>query len=704
MASSTATAQARAIRAVYTGETIRVYQAYNDAIADAALKAGRFVDPWKPRRTTWIKPSSIWMGYRSGWGTKDANQARILAIDMPLSAFEWILGEAKGKGSDVVIQWDPERDLGGEGGKQSFTHKIDGVRSLQIGLKTAASARYTAEFCSKITDVTPLFAKIGALLREGKVDEAKRLVPAERLYNGLSEQVGRQIRLSIYGDDAKQQGQKPRQSDQKTKKRAAPVRPGQTVLALFDDGKTRPGLYPAKVTTIDAGRVRVKFLRSSASTPVVSEWLERSNVLAMAECETLGQRGGPPPRVGATVYAKFTEDGIWYHATVEATNGGRLRVRYTDYGNSAEVARTDVFPESAAETDNSKGRPPRKVTPPTREPSPRLADWSAAAEMKKEGGSNFYLSLCDTTVADLMNPILCLYRCCVPARYGGKGGYPTGHLLALIHCDTATAPLAVPRRVATTIAKACFNETKTNFAFEFVWAVYDISEILEDKRRRPRKKGSQETNTTPNIASLNLVHHSWVFPDAAPGQRRSANIPIGVLEVEGSRVNQLLPCPGKPGKGDRDLPIGNLAPCRISVHADKRNKYAMCCSPNNARVYFRKSDPVVAFWSFAVAPGRASDPARVLIQLNFLLTRPNEPLHDILQSSGTFGKLIKTISESPEGLIAAGCPGHALSALASVFGAGTGVVAADAKVSTDSKAFSTESKAPGSIPPADASP
>ena len=34
------------IRADYDRETIVVYQAYNDAIADAALEAGRFVAPF----------------------------------------------------------------------------------------------------------------------------------------------------------------------------------------------------------------------------------------------------------------------------------------------------------------------------------------------------------------------------------------------------------------------------------------------------------------------------------------------------------------------------------------------------------------------------------------------------------------------------------------------------------------------------------
>jgi hypothetical protein len=39
---------------------------------------------------TWIKPSFLWMMYRSGWATKQ-NQEYILAIKMKRSGFEWAL-------------------------------------------------------------------------------------------------------------------------------------------------------------------------------------------------------------------------------------------------------------------------------------------------------------------------------------------------------------------------------------------------------------------------------------------------------------------------------------------------------------------------------------------------------------------------------------------------------------------------------------
>ncbi|WP_161538396.1 DUF4291 family protein [Escherichia albertii] len=46
------------IRADYNQHTITVYQAYNDAIANVAVRDGRFGAPFSFNRMTWIKPSS----------------------------------------------------------------------------------------------------------------------------------------------------------------------------------------------------------------------------------------------------------------------------------------------------------------------------------------------------------------------------------------------------------------------------------------------------------------------------------------------------------------------------------------------------------------------------------------------------------------------------------------------------------------------
>lgn len=50
-----------AIRADFNSSSLVVYQAYNDAIADTAIGANRFVSPFSTQRMTWIKPSFLWL-------------------------------------------------------------------------------------------------------------------------------------------------------------------------------------------------------------------------------------------------------------------------------------------------------------------------------------------------------------------------------------------------------------------------------------------------------------------------------------------------------------------------------------------------------------------------------------------------------------------------------------------------------------------
>ena len=47
-----------------------MYQAYNNTIANEAIENGKFGLNFKRDRMTWIKPSFLWMMYRSGWGLK----------------------------------------------------------------------------------------------------------------------------------------------------------------------------------------------------------------------------------------------------------------------------------------------------------------------------------------------------------------------------------------------------------------------------------------------------------------------------------------------------------------------------------------------------------------------------------------------------------------------------------------------------------
>ena len=185
------------IRAFYTDTTIRVYQAYNDKIADSALANQRFVEPWSSTRMTWIKPSAIWMGYRSGWGHKDINQSRILALNLYRPMFDELLANAvpasaKENIRDVIVQWDPERTIGElsfEPNKNAYTSVLPETRSLQMGLSSKISVMLTMNngpLLHSITDMTSVFNEIGHCLSTGMLSRAKELLSehcSEQLYN-----------------------------------------------------------------------------------------------------------------------------------------------------------------------------------------------------------------------------------------------------------------------------------------------------------------------------------------------------------------------------------------------------------------------------------------------------------------------------------------------------------------------------------------
>ena len=178
------------IRATYDERTIRVYQAYNDEIADAALARGTFQSPpFKTERMTWIKPSFLWMMYRAGWGYKDRNQCRILAIDISRDGFDWALEHSCGSHPDVSmskddwttlkvnspvrIQWDPERNLQSE----PQLH-----RSLQVGLGKAVADLYINKWIQNIMEVTDLAHTIHELIRGADLERAQAMLPTERPY------------------------------------------------------------------------------------------------------------------------------------------------------------------------------------------------------------------------------------------------------------------------------------------------------------------------------------------------------------------------------------------------------------------------------------------------------------------------------------------------------------------------------------------
>ena len=158
----------RQVRAVFDATTITVYQAYSAAIAVPAVAAQTFVAPFGLNRMTWIKPSFLWMMYRSSWGTAPG-QEHVLAITITRAGFEAALSAAvlshfdpdvytdvnqwqeHKNASPVRVQWDPERDI---------TLNPLPWRSIQIGLAGPAVRAYRDQWILAIDDVTDLAHKL----------------------------------------------------------------------------------------------------------------------------------------------------------------------------------------------------------------------------------------------------------------------------------------------------------------------------------------------------------------------------------------------------------------------------------------------------------------------------------------------------------------------------------------------------------------
>lgn len=176
------------IRAVYNKETVRVYQAYTAEIADEAVKLGTFGKHFKLSRMTWIKPSFLWMMYRSGWATKRGQEC-ILAVDIKRQAFDYIVRNAVTskysddigisleewqqdiKKSDIRCQWDPERDI--------FGNPLN-YRSIQLGLRGKAVLKYVNDWIISIENITYLVKSLDEK-RNNNIDISSEL-PEEKLY------------------------------------------------------------------------------------------------------------------------------------------------------------------------------------------------------------------------------------------------------------------------------------------------------------------------------------------------------------------------------------------------------------------------------------------------------------------------------------------------------------------------------------------
>ncbi len=175
------------IFAQYDKQCIRVYQAYNPTIAKEAIALQTFGENFNRNRMTWIKPSFLWLMYRSNWGMKK-NQECILAIDIYQSKFNEILQKAVLTSPDstsytgiqwekafdeatVYCQWDPDRNINGN---------VINRAAIQIGLKGEILRDFLDMGICCIEDITLSVRKWNEQRKNGKLDF--KSLPVEKIY------------------------------------------------------------------------------------------------------------------------------------------------------------------------------------------------------------------------------------------------------------------------------------------------------------------------------------------------------------------------------------------------------------------------------------------------------------------------------------------------------------------------------------------
>jgi len=179
----------RHILAQFDDQSIIMYQAYRPEIGHYAAKNGCFGGPLSLHRMTWIKPSFLWMMFRSRWGTSE-DQEVTLAIRLQRSAFDAILEQAVHstfvaevyrdeaewatavKRSDARLQWDPDRDPSGMRLER---------RAIQLGVRGETLKRYAREWIIDIEDISEFVREQCGYMRSRSA-YGKLITPREAVY------------------------------------------------------------------------------------------------------------------------------------------------------------------------------------------------------------------------------------------------------------------------------------------------------------------------------------------------------------------------------------------------------------------------------------------------------------------------------------------------------------------------------------------
>ena len=181
------------ILAYQTDDSLVVYMAFNDAIADYAVEHQKLGgDSFSFNRMSWIKPGFLWMMYRSGWADKE-NQNRILALWISKKDFEKILSQTVHSSFDekvygsrenwrlelktkkVRLQWDPDHDPHGNNLER---------KAIQLGLKGKMLRLFATGMVMKIEDVTEFVKTQKNILKSSGVGNL--MIPNETVFKSLT--------------------------------------------------------------------------------------------------------------------------------------------------------------------------------------------------------------------------------------------------------------------------------------------------------------------------------------------------------------------------------------------------------------------------------------------------------------------------------------------------------------------------------------
>lgn len=187
--------------AQYDNQCIRVYQAYHPMIAQEAVQLQTFGKHFNVNRMTWIKPSFLWMMYRSNWGTKK-NQECILALDIYQTMFQELLKKAVLTSPDsasgdilkwrknfseatVYCQWDPDKNINGNAINRA---------AIQIGLKGNSLKDFLNTGICRIEDITPQVRKWNEQRKNGKLKN----FPTEKIYPITDNEIRSRLHMKLY--------------------------------------------------------------------------------------------------------------------------------------------------------------------------------------------------------------------------------------------------------------------------------------------------------------------------------------------------------------------------------------------------------------------------------------------------------------------------------------------------------------------------